>query len=343
MVIVLTRHQPVPRKKLQLEKPENFGIQIPAATGWRTFATGCLRINLNVTHTSTPVHNKLMRTALNLLFGAWALLLPASSLFGFEGRIAVVTTQRGQASSLLYTAGTNELRIEKTGTDWPYPRDLVNLQSGDIILLFPNNRSFVRLKQDSENVSSTPPGVPATPPGVGPTNLPGMPAMPPMPYLPGLRQMPPGMGAGMPGGMLAMPMMPPPMMDKMELTATDDSTNLLGYTCRKYVIKQRGEVMEIWATDKLFPFQAYRQNPPHRFGLRMIEEQWGDLLKARELFPLLAVLRIEVSPGPAGAAPAPAVAERLRFEVRSVTPEKITDDTQFQPPPDYREIRPLPF
>jgi hypothetical protein len=92
-------------------------------------------------------------------------------------------------------------------------------------------------------------------------------------------------------------------------------------------------VMEIWATDKLLPFQPYQQNQPHRFGPRMIEEQWGDLLKGKKLFPLLAILRFENG------------AERYRFEVKAVKAEKIDDKDGllFQPPTEYREIQPLPF
>ena len=92
--------------------------------------------------------------------------------------------------------------------------------------------------------------------------------------------------AGNPGirSMPAMPMMPMPGMEKLELAATGDQTNLLGYTCARYEIKQRGEVMEIWATDKLLPYQPWLQNQPPRSGPRMIEEQWGELLKAKNFF-----------------------------------------------------------
>ena len=168
-----------------------------------------------------------------------------------------------------------------------------------------------------------------------------MPATPPMP---------PGVGpqAGAPGGaMAAMPAMPPmpmpPMpMEKMELKATADTTNLLGYTCVRYELSQRGESMEIWATDKLPAFEPYLQNQGHRFGPRMIEDQWGELLKAKKLFPLLAVLRFAPPSPPTGAAPAVGT-ERMRFEVKSITPERIEDDTLFQPPPDYHELQAMPF
>jgi len=125
-----------------------------------------------------------------------------------------------------------------------------------------------------------------------------------------------------------MPMEPP-----LELKATGQTTNLLGYACARYELKQRGETLEIWATDKLLPFQAWQPNQRPRFGPRMIEEQWGDLVRAQKLFPLLAVLKPEHGP------------ERLRFEVKSVKEEKITDPDGklFRPPADYHEIQPLPF
>lgn len=138
-------------------------------------------------------------------------------------------------------------------------------------------------------------------------------------------------------------MIPQMMMDKLELKATTDTTNLLGYPCTRYMLKQRGEVMEIWATDKLLPFPPYVQHQPRHFGPRMMEEEWGGLLKAKKLFPLLAVLRFEMSSVPGQASPAPTGPERMRFEVQRVTPKRITDDALFRPPPDYHEIQPLPF
>ena len=139
--------------------------------------------------------------------------------------------------------------------------------------------------------------------------------------------------------MPGMPMVPPMAMrptmamQPAELKATDHTTNLLGYACTRYELKQRGEVMEIWATDKLLPFQAWLPNQPHRFGPRMLEEQWAEMLKSKKLFPLLASLKFENGP------------ERLHFEVKSIQPEKVTDrdGSLFQPPAGYQEIQPLPF
>jgi len=305
------------------------------------------------------------RTVFTLLLSALGTQILNAS--GFEGRITAAVTRAGETETFLYTVGTNQLRIERGETDRPYPRNIVNLDTGGITILFPHNRSFVRLKPAAENQSATPSGFPAmpmpvgvgpqaqvpapTPATIGPTNLPGVPAMPPMPPRPQMvqmPQMPPGVGpqagTGVPN-MPTMPMMPmmPPMMGKMELKATTDTTNLLGYTCTRYELKQRGEVMEIWATDKLLPFQPYVQNQLHRFGPRMMQEQWGELLKAKKLFPLFAVLRFESPAVPVGTAPTAAGPERLRFEVKVITPEKIKDETPFERPPDYQEIQPLPF
>ena len=254
-----------------------------------------------------------MRTLLTAFF-SFCILHSAPA---FEGHITAVLARGGQATPLLYTAGTNYLRVEITASSLPNPVDLLDLNSGELTLLFPNNRSFVKLKPAVENAAAMPPGFPA------------MPAMPP-----GGGSQPRPSGAGGTPALPAMPMMPPPMLEKMELKATGEKTNLLGLACEKYELKQRGETMEVWATDKLFPFQPYVQNQPHRFGPQMIEEQWGGLLKAKKLFPLLAVLRFESG------------AERYRFEVQAITPEKIKADDEaklFQPPPDYQEIQPLPF
>jgi hypothetical protein len=266
-----------------------------------------------------------------------ASFLVVHSAFAFEGRITAAVTRGGQAMPLLYTAGTHCLRVDITASNRPNPVNLLDLPSGEMTLIFPNNRSFVRLKAAAENDSTAPPGFPAMPPGVGPqpqamaappaigpTNFPGMSAPPAMPQMPAMPNMPAA------GGMPAMPM----MMGQMELTATGEKTNLLGLACEKFQIKQRGETMDIWATAQLFPFQPYVQNQTHRFGPPKIEEQWGGLLTAKKLFPLLATLKHDNG------------AERYRFEVTAITPEKITpDDAEklFQPPPDYREMRPLPY
>ena len=130
-----------------------------------------------------------------------------------------------------------------------------------------------------------------------------------------------------------MPVMPLPPGGGLELKATGEETNLLGYTCERYEIKQFGQTMEIWATDQLLPFQAYLPSQPPRMGPPRIEVAWSDLLAAKKLFPLLASLRFANG------------VERYHFEVQSITPAKLTDQEakHFQTPADYAELQPRPF
>ena len=236
----------------------------------------------------------------------------------FEGRLRATLTRGGEAETFLYTIGTNGLRVERGETDRPYTVNLVNRDSGAVTLLFANNRSFVNLPSGTgvlpvgSNGGRDSVNGPLT--GRLPVPLPAPAADNPMPSMP------------------AMPSMPLPG-EKTELTATTDTTNLLGYTCTRYELKARGETMEIWATATLLPFPPYQANQMPRFGPRMIEEQWGGLVHDKKLFPLLAVLKFENGP------------ERLRYEVKSVTPGKLTDDEAklFSPPDGYQEIQPLPF
>jgi hypothetical protein len=57
------------------------------------------------------------------------------------------------------------------------------------------------------------------------------------------------------------------------------------------------------------------------------------LLAAKKMFPLLATAKFDNG------------AERYRFEVQSILPQKLTDEDAklFQPPAGYFEIQPLPF
>ncbi len=219
----------------------------------------------------------------------------------FEGRMTATVKRGNETSTLIYTVGTNCLRVARGETDQPYTVNLVARDTGVVMLLFPCNCSWVRLNPPSADSP--------VPPGVGPQASPS------------------GVGNAV-GVRPVLPMMPPPMAGRLELVATGDKTNLFGFACTKFELGQRGETMEIWATDRLPPFQPYLQNRPLRFGSRTIEGLWGNLLKTRRLFPLRAVLKFENG------------AERLRFEVRSVESEKIEDQdgTLFQPPPGYWEL-----
>jgi len=289
--------------------------------------------------------------------------LIAATSAPFVGRINATLAQGDQSLPLLFTVGTNAVRVEITDTRRPHPINIRDRHSEGLTLVFPHNRSFVRLAsatppQTSPGPDGMPPlpqpmnatpglphDKPMTPQGIGPTNLPGVPpiSMPkPPPGPPGglphglPAGLPPGIGPqaeGAPGpaagpGMSAMPMTPPIMDQPPELKATGKTTNLLGFVCEQFELSQHGRKMEIWATDRLLPFPGYLRQQPHRFGPRMIEEQWHELLRARKLFPMHVNLD-----------------GRLLFAVTAVTPEKIEDQPQtlFQPPADYHQLRPLPF
>jgi Domain of unknown function (DUF4412) len=272
---------------------------------------------------------------------ALVLLMMVARAPAFEGRINATLTQDGQTSRLLYTAGSNELRIECLETNWPHCRDVIDLRSGAVMLVFPHNRSFVRLARVVEN-ASMPAGFPrrpaGLPPGVGP-QPPGVSAalnavLPPS--MPSMPNMPPGIGPqsapGVPG-MPAMPMMPRPMRPKAKLASTGETTNILGFTCSGYALKQRGETLKIWATDKLSAYHPYLQTQPPRSGPGAIVEPWSEALVALKLFPLSATLRNDAG------------TERLRFEVTSIAEDKISDsDTNlFQPPAGYQELEAGPL
>src|ERR1019366_7594856 len=124
------------------------------------------------------------------------------STTAFEGRIHAVMTRGNETNALLYTVGTNSLRAEMTATNWPNPVDILDRNSGELTLLFPNNRSYVHLKSATDAVTAPTPGVPGMlmppgglPPGIGPQSAPVAPAPPPgvgpQPHPPPAPPMPP--------------------------------------------------------------------------------------------------------------------------------------------------------
>jgi hypothetical protein len=180
-------------------------------------------------------------------------------------------------------------------------------------------------------IAGGPPAMPNPPmnSSFGPTPVPRQPVLPQMPGAP----VPPNQSP-IPDRPPAMPVpMPPPMMPKMELLDTGIKTNLLGFECEQYEIKQHGETMAIWATGKFFPFEPYMRSQPHRFTPPSIEQRWAKLVKEKRLFPLLATLKFNNG------------AERFRFEVNSIVMAKINGDADnlFKAPANYSEVPPQQF
>ena len=287
---------------------------------------------------------------------------------GFEGYIHASTTQNGASLPLLYVVGSNCMRIEVASSNSPNPVNIVDKSSHTMTLVYPDRRAFLRFPIGASQRSEMPPGFPAgvgepppppppppppqhvenpmagvspgtmppggLPPGIGPTNFSGMPGgaqMPPRPQMPPMPQMPAMQGGGMMGGM-------PPGgamrgAARLELQATGQTTNLLGYTCQGYEIKRHGQRMEIWATDQLWPFQAYLKFQPHAFGPPMMEERWSEMLAAKNLFPLSARMKLDNG------------VECFSFDVESIKPGTLTrkDAEKFQVPAEYAQIMARPF
>jgi len=284
---------------------------------------------------------------------------------GFEGRIHVSITQGSQTNTLLYTIGPEHLRIEATGGNGLNPINILEGKTGTLTLVFPNNQSFMRLKTTTPAAPAMRPGMAmmpmppgGLPPGVGPqgemsafTSIPTMQmeqspgpdtlagpsgraaSNPPSIQLKS-DKLPPGLGpqSGNPARWAMFTQMPP-MSQGLEFMATGKTTNISGFACQQYVIKQSGETMEVWATDQLPPYLQYITSQAGHFGPRMLEQQWPGLLADRKLFPLLAILSYDSG------------VERLRFEVTSIHKETVAepDATLFEPKADYREVEPRPF
>ena len=288
--------------------------------------------------------------------------LTAANARAFEGHIDATISRGGPPIGLRYTVSTNLMLVETAETNRPATFDIIDRSSGGVTLVFPHKRCFVRYRPQAESspappVPEGPPPLKVPPPGgaartrpEGAPVSPGMPSMPPHPGLP--EGLPPGIGPtnffGTAGRRPAIPVPPmsvdrgaglapafpmPPPGGGLGLRSTGGETNILGYACKGYEIKQWGQTMQIWATDQLVPFQDYLPNQPPGVGPPMIERQWSELLAARGLFPLRASLRLDNG------------MERYHFEVVSVRPARITADEarRFQTPEGYIELEPRPF
>ncbi len=294
--------------------------------------------------------NRLLR-ALALLY-AWA----SYSLAGearFEG-VATATLIRGgtQANHFQFTRKGNLLRIENTDNKLE-PINVIDLEAKKLTIVYPHNTTFVTI--DLTRTSAPPGNAPpinlpippaATPAKVGPavSPAPGFPTPPTMPSIPQL----PSQSSGMPGmpnpaaagppmqpRMGSMPaMMPPPPgggFGAAELKKTEQTKKVQGLDCTLYTLNQRGEKFELWVTNDsaLFPFRLIERDFfGRRFGPRMLEETWPELLRDKSLFPLEASWKME-----------PGSQERLSFKVEKMEKKKIEDTKLFEPPEKYIEIR----
>src|SRR5262245_20920281 len=100
-----------------------------------------------------------------IALGASVPLAPA-----FEGQMNATIIRGTEVTPLLYTVGKNLVRIEVASTNRPHLVNIVEPKGGGLTLLFPHNRSFLRLKPTSEYSSPSLPGVSAiSSPRTGPS------------------------------------------------------------------------------------------------------------------------------------------------------------------------------
>lgn len=276
-------------------------------------------------------------TVKGVITTAVLLCMTGTSKGSFEGIIEAKLTRGSHAESYTYSVGTNMLRLVRNETDHPYATNLIELDSGRMTLIFPHNRAFIRMKR-LEHPAASPPGFPeipippgGLPQGIGPQAGFTETGMPQMPDLQGLPM--PEMRPEDP----ARPTRPTRRRSSRELqfSTTDVTTNLFGYACTLYELRQRDRFMEIWATDRLIPFHQWFQHPPRRHhGPQHMEEHWAELLRIRNLFPLQVELKNENGKS-----------LPFEFKVVSVTPKHLGAEEVklFQPPAEYHELAPPPF
>jgi hypothetical protein len=249
-------------------------------------------------------------------------LMASSSVFAadknvtFGGTISATLARAGtEATHFVFTRKSNQLRIENT-TNKLEPINIIDLEAKKLTIVFPHNTTFMRVDLAKVGAQfSAPPGFPSPPPIPNPKGMPPMPSMPPNPLAGGAMMMPPTPGMG----------------GAPELKKTEKTKKIQEFDCTLYTLSDRGETLEIWATDDaaLFPFRLLRRDSMSRhFGPQMLEEQWPELLQKRSLFPLEAILHVE-----------PNGQERLSFKVDKIEEKKITDENLLRPPAGYIEIQ----
>jgi len=292
-----------------------------------------------------------------------------------EGQLTLVITSGSRTETHLYQRKGDQLRIAQPGDLIPTPPlNLVNLRSGRVTILFPQNGTARTIETTDEKPpapsdSSTPgfPSMPGLPPGIGPgaavvpaTTEPGQvpagigpdlsqPTVPTDGTTPALPETP------LPGGVPAnpaMPMMPemppipggPDAVEAFVLKAGEETKTLHGYPCTRHTLDLPHEGrLTLWLTpDKpLFPFHRLRTEGPESLRNADWPDQLAALLRSKGLFPLLITQHDrEHSPAPEEkpARPGP---ERARWEVTSIqnTALKDPEESLFSTPETFHQLR----
>lgn len=247
--------------------------------------------------------NGIMATRIRLILLLGCTTLSALPASGFEGRIIASQILNGVTQTWSYTVSAQHIRIDCAETNFMGVYNIVDRQSGEMILVYPFDHAIVRISSPSATTSHAHRALPV------PSEAGMMPA-----FIHGARSEMRMSGA-----------------DELALRPTGETNHFHGYPCGRYEIEWIHARMEIWATEEVFPFQRWRIREPFpRFGPPILEEDWSDLLRKNNLFPMFARVT-----DPSGR-------ETYRFEVKSISEEAVADpDGQlFSLPPNYRELRP---
>lgn len=312
-------------------------------------------------------------------------LLSGGSLFwgincvAFDGQIRAVGGRTGAEVGLIYTVGTNLMRVQVTGTNPANAIDVVDLVSGQVTLIQPMNNTFLRFTPGAQNANGLPPGIgprsrhgdpgarpqpPRPPAGIGPTNMPGMPppgglspgvgpqaqagnptappAMPGMPVPPG--GLPPGVGPQAHSDATpAAPAMPAmPAMPMMAMMPPGGGLELKATGEKTNLLNYVCDRYEIKQNEQTMEIWATGQLPPFQAYLPYQPPGVLPPMIEEQWVRLLAAKKLF----PLSAiVRSDAGVERYRFVVQSITPRRLTaaEVRGFEIPEGYVELQPRPF
>ena len=103
---------------------------------------------------------------------------------------------------------------------------------------------------------------------------------------------------------------------------SDETAEILGYTCHKYTFEEKEGPVEIWATDQLGQFVAMPKGNPMQPA--PAQESWDQFIQG-DFFPM-RIISLDTRGK-----------ERMRWEVTKVTPEKLSP-ALFTVPAGFRKF-----
>lgn len=113
-------------------------------------------------------------------------------------------------------------------------------------------------------------------------------------------------------------------MNDTTLENTGITETILGYTCTKYIARNKEGDMEIWATTELGTFMGLGNNMGGMMGAAKNKASWEQTLTGKDFFPL----RVKNAPG-----------NRNQFTLEATSIEKKSlPDSLFLPPEGYQKF-----